>query len=345
MKDDLVDIFSSCLESMERGEHSLDELLALYHEHRSELESLLGAVTAIKQRADFAPRPSFRLSSRARLFRILETAQKPEGSVRASKPFRIPKFSRKLAMSWAILLVLIVSMVSGGTAYAFNKALPGDTLHPVKLFIEDARLFISDDAEKAALAVEYVDVRVQEIQALVAANGNDDDLDLAVSLLDEKVAAANTALAALAKNDPERAAQLAIQFEQSLLRHTEALTLHLDSVSDEAKPAIERAIKASSAGRQTVQNLFETGFPGGPLEGIPPPFVTQPAEVPSDSIPAPFMTPPAGAPSGGTPGPVTTLPGGGPPENVPAPIKTPSGSGGPPDHVPGPPSSVPGNRP
>ena len=338
MKDDLADILASYLESMERGESSPEELLALHPEHRSELESLLRTAIDIKDRADFAPRPSFRLSSRTRLFRILETAQKPQSAARESKPLRIPKFSKKLVMSWAILLVLVVSMISGGTVYASSEALPGDTLHPVKLFIEDARLFISDDAGKASLAVEYVDVRVQEIQALAAANGKDNALNLAVSLFDGKVTAANAALTALAKSDPERAAQLAIQFENALSRHTEALISQLASIPDEAKPAIERAIQASSTGRQTIQNLFETGSPGGPPEGVPPPFVTQPADVPPDSLPAPSLNPPAG-----TPGPATPPPGG-PPENIPGPPKTPPG-GGPPDHAPGPPPSVPGNKP
>jgi hypothetical protein len=316
MKDNLADILASCLESMERGDSSPEELLALHPKHRSELESLLRTAVVIKERADFAPRPSFRLSSRARLFRVLETAQKPQSAVRESKPPRIPKFSRKLVVSWAILLVLVVSMISGGTVYASNEALPGDTLHPVKLFIEDVRLFITNDAGKASLAVEYVDVRVQEIQALAAANGKDDTLDLAVSLFDGKVAAANAALTVLAKNDPERATQLAIQFENALSHHNEVLTSQLASVPDEAKPAIEKAIQSSSTGRQTVQNLLETGFPDGPPEGVPPPFVTQPADVPPDSIPAPSSNPPAGTPGGG-----------------------------PPDHVPGPPSSVPGNKP
>lgn len=337
MKDKLTDILASCLEAMERGENSMDELLARYPAYRSDLESLLKTVMVVKQRADFAPRPNFRLSSRARLLRLLESQAQPHNAERRSKrPLVFPKFSRKLAASWAILLALVVSMIGGGTAYASNGALPGDALHPVKLFVEEARLFAAGDAEKAALAIQFVDIRMQEIQTLAAANATN-RLSLAVSLLNEKIAAANAAIGALAKNNPERAAQLALQFEDALLRHAETLTLQMASVPDEAKPALERAIQASSAGQQTVENLFEIGLPPETPKDTPPPLTTEPAGAPPEHIPASSSTPPAGGPPGTPPAPIAPPPGGGPPEHIPAPVKPPPGGG--------PPTSRPGNKP
>ncbi len=333
MKDNLADILASCLESMERGERSADELPALHPEHRSELETLLKTAALIKERADFAPRPGFRLSSRARLFRILETA-------RAPKPFHIPKLSRKPALAWAALLVLVISIIGGGTVHASNAALPGDTLHPVKLLIEDARLFVSDDAGKASLAIEHVDTRLQEIQALAAADGQDEDLNLAVSLLDGRIATATNALSTLAQYDPQRAAQLAILFETTLAHHAGALTSQLEFIPEKAKPALEQALRVSLMGQQAAHDLIQSTDPNGAGEPIEDAAsaTPEPADTPSEDSPAPAATPP-----GMTPGPAATPPGGGPPENIPGPFKTPPA--GPPENAPGPPTSVPGNRP
>lgn len=325
-KETFADTLASCLEAIERGEQTVEECLNRYPAHRDELETLLETIVSIRERANFAPRPSFQLSSRARLLRRLDGGHRPLGGqpLRDSKRVPIQKLSRKYAMFWAIVLVLFVSLLGGGTVHASKGTLPGDALYPVKLSIEDVHLLVSNDAEKTLLAVEFIQRRVEEIQALIALERND-DLPLAASLLAGRVSLATDTLAVIERKDPEQAAQLAIQLESSLRLHTKNLTFQLEIAPNEAKPAIEQAILASRSGQEVVRDMFGTNLPA--------PFVTPPAGLPPENIPAPTVTPPAGVPS-----PVEN-PTGGPPENIPAPVTPPGG--GPPKDIPGPPGGRP----
>lgn len=72
----------------------------------------------------------------------------------------------------AVLLTGAVGLtaVGGGVAWAASDSLPGDTLYPVKLAAEDARLaFASAPGNQVGLALQFAEERVEEIQALAAA--------------------------------------------------------------------------------------------------------------------------------------------------------------------------------
>jgi hypothetical protein len=331
MRDKLTDILASCLDSIEQGERTIEECLALYPEHRNDLEPLLSTVATIRERADFAPRSGFRQASRARLLknlrtRRLATSWKP---VRRVGRKAHPIFSKGLSLVWTTMLVLLATfLIGGGTVYASSDALPGDFLYPVKLSTEDVRLLVSNDADDVSLAMEFVQIRMEEIQVLIE-SGREGDLYLAVDLLSDRIAVATESLAAVAEDDPERAAQAAFMLEQALSVHTEVLISQLGTVPDRAKPAIERAILASSKGQAVVQNLFENELPGG---------------GPPEEKPDPGKNPPGGGPPEGVPDSGGNPSGGGRPDEIPDPAATHPG-GGPPDGVPGPPTWVPGGRP
>ena len=340
MRDHLADILASCLELIERGEHTVEECLALYPEYRDELESLLATAASISERADYAPRPSFQLASRARLLRRL--SPRPAG-VNHSRQKLALLHPKRLVVLWTTLLVIAVSLIGGGTVYASNEALPGDVLFPVKRAIEATRLSISDDAGDVLLGAEFAQTRMEEIQVLLNSN-REEDLDLAVDLLTEGIDASTLSLAVVAQEDPGRAAELSSLLADAFSIHAEVLTSRLESVPARARPAIQNAIIASNRGRETVQKLFENDVPGGgPPDGIPGPASTQPGGPP-DELPDPEPPQPGGGPPDEVPGPPSTQPGGGPPDEVPG---SPSGQPGrrPPEGTPGPPADVPGRRP
>ena len=327
-RNELADILASCLDSMERGERTVEECLALFPEHRDDIEPLLRTTAFIRERADFRPHPGFHPASRARLLRRLT----PRTSATVGYPIRHarrnapPVFSRRVALLWMVIFVSTVSLFASGTVYASSNALPGEFLYPVKLSVEDARLLISDDVEDVLLSAEFVQARVDEIQALID-NNREEDLDLAVNLLVERIHTSTEALAAVAEDNPEHAAQLSSLLEATLSSHTEILTSQLGNVPDQAKPAIERAISASTRGQEVLQRLFENRLPGGPPDDLPAPARTQPAGPPNE-IPAADLTRPAGGPSEDITDPASTQPGAGPPHGT-----------------AGPPNGVPGNRP
>jgi hypothetical protein len=318
-KNELADALADCLDSIERGEHTVEECLGLYPEHREELASLLGTASSVRERAGFSPRPGFCLTSRQRLLERLEPHQHPlkRWFLRRARKNAGPVFLPRLAPLWAIILVLLVSLIGGGTVHASSSALPGDGLYPLKLSVEDARLFLADDAGDVSLTIQFAQNRAEELQALLEAE-REEDLDLAVNLFSDQVTAATDSLTVLAQTNPDRAAQLGSQLDQTLSTHTEKLNSLLTKVPDAAKSAIEHAILASSRGQGAVHDLIGDVPPadhpgGGPPDGIPAPDKTPPAGGPPDGVPGHGGTPPGqGRPRDGTYGPPTWVPGGKP---------------------------------
>jgi hypothetical protein len=314
MRNDLTDILASCLDAIERGDRTPQECLALYPEHREELKSLLDTIAVVQERANFSSRPGFRTTSRARLLGRLIPRRRAalQGSIPHARQKAQPVFSKRLAILWATVFVLVISLLGSGTVYASNSALPGDVLHPVKLSIEDARLFLASDADDVSLAAGFAQTRLEEIQSLIELD-REEDLPLAVDLFSDRISTAADSLAVVAQSDPERAAQLGSLLEKSFSLHTERLNLLLPNVPEVAKPAIEHAILASSRGQGAVQNLIENRPPGGgPPEGVPGLDSTPPGGGPPEENPEPAPTPPAGGPPDDIPGPPTWVPGGRP---------------------------------
>lgn len=317
-RNELADVLAACLDSIERGERTLEECLGLYPEHREELASLLGTASSVRERAAVSARAGFHLTSRQRLLERLEPHQPvwKRWFLRRTRGNTRPALPPRLVPLWTIILVLAVALIGSGTAYASSNALPGDGLYPLKLSIEEARLFLADDAEDVPLTIRFAQNRADEIQALVDAD-REEDLSRAVDLYSEQVVDATASLTVLAQTDPDRAARLGSQLDQTLSTQAEKLNSLLTTVPDAARPAIERALLASSRGQGIVQDLIGNGPPAGDPAGPP------------DGIPGLAGTPPAG----------------GPPEGVPGHGGTPPGRGGSLDGTHGPPTWVPGGKP
>jgi hypothetical protein len=317
MNDHLAGVLASSLEAIEKGELTLEQCLALYPEYGEELEALLGTAASIQARATFAPRPGYPAASRARLVKSLGRRQPsrsflPRFSFRPRSPLAL---SRRVAFATVIVIVMVASMAGGGTVYASQAALPGDSLYPVKLAVEETRLVFSDDLGDVSLAFEFLQKRTDEIQALVVA-GREEDLPLAVETFSSQIDAAAEALAAVAQEDVGRAAPLALALDQALLNHSKVLGSVLETAPEKAKPALEKAISASNKGLETVHDVFEDK-PGGPPENAPGQNKTPPGKKPSEDSPDLDATPRHG-----------------PPDGVPGLLLTPGKSQGRPDWLP-----------
>ena len=80
----------------------------------------------------------------------------------------ILKPQRRFAMSWIFVAVTLMTLAGGaGTVYASSDSLPGDMLYPVKIAAEDMRLALSDDAGDVELLLDFMDERVDEMDALL----------------------------------------------------------------------------------------------------------------------------------------------------------------------------------
>jgi len=244
------DILVQCIEDIKAGRSSIEDCMDRYPSMREQLEPLLRIALEIREPPDVKPSPSFKVRARVQLMDQIHGRQAvtkwPWFRYNSQvKPIRL---RRRFSMVGIILaIVLTLSAVGGGTAYAAQDSLPGDALYPVKLGTEQLRMMLpGDDVVKAERALSFAERRVGEMEALTE-KGRPQDLDLAV----EKYGyALNMTLARI-----ERAGDRGLATGNTRALVAEATTRHLsvldmvyDIVPPEAKDAIEHARNVSEMG-------------------------------------------------------------------------------------------------
>jgi hypothetical protein len=132
MNNDLETILDICLYQIEKGEASVDECLARYPEHASQLRPLLHAAAKLSRARDVVPDPSYRTRARAELNTYMR--QNPQRK-------RVSPVLWRFAIGFATVMMLFLA---SGTAFA-QQALPGDALYRWKLTSEHIWRFTADD--------------------------------------------------------------------------------------------------------------------------------------------------------------------------------------------------------
>ena len=159
MSKDISLILAESLEALNRGT-TMENILTRYPEHRAELEGLLKAALTLQAAPTVAASPSFKKSARTRLLRKL--------NARESKRFPLfdlfQPLQRQGAFAFVLALALIV-VVTGGTVFASNNSLPGDSLYGVKRGVENMRAAVSPN--DPALHIEFANERLNEARALI----------------------------------------------------------------------------------------------------------------------------------------------------------------------------------
>lgn len=147
-----------------------------------------------------------------------------------------------------LAIVLALCAAGGGTVYAAQDGLPGDTLYPVKLGTEQVMMWLGDDVAKAERALSFAERRVGEMEAL-AEKGRSQDLDLAVEkygyAISMTVAAMNRA-----RNRGPDAESVTARVAEAMAEHLSILDTLYDMVPDEAKAAIAYARNVAERGRE-----------------------------------------------------------------------------------------------
>jgi len=149
--------------------------------------------------------------------------------------------------SIVLIIVLTLSALGGGTAYASQDSLPGDTLYPVKLGTEQVRMMLpGDDVAKAELALNFAGRRMGEIEAL-AEMGRLQDISLGVQGYDD---ALNMTLDRIYQAGIRKLStgNITARVAEATTRHLSILDEVWDIVPDEAKAAIAHARNVSETG-------------------------------------------------------------------------------------------------
>lgn len=158
-------ILDECLERMLVNGETVEQCLQSFPQHAEELKPLLETAVAAGQASAIQPRPEFRDRARYQLLSALRDMEQ-----KRSRSF----FSWGWQPRWAtaaVTIVLVLLLSSGGTVAAASGSMPDETLYPVKLATEQARLtFTFSELGKAELYAELADQRVDEIVYLAEEN-------------------------------------------------------------------------------------------------------------------------------------------------------------------------------
>jgi len=184
-------ILTGCIADIRSGRATLDGCLDRYPQQRHELEPLLRTAMNIKQPPFYRMDENYKRTARARLLQQIEsTGKKKNRSFMEIFSFGLPRqlIWARIALT-ALVILILISLLAGGTVYAAQEGLPGAPLYSIKIGTEDARLLLAgNSADKAELNLEFAQTRLEEMskvasrnreQTELAFNGYRDNLDAA----------------------------------------------------------------------------------------------------------------------------------------------------------------------
>ncbi len=158
---ELSSILDECIYQLHRGA-SLDEVLAEHPNYARELRPLLETAAGMKVHRNSLTVPAD-AQSKSR-YRFLSEAAAPAKRRGFFHPLHL-----RLAITALTLVVLVIGLLSTGLVSAF--ALPGDTLYPVKLTLEQIQLSVaSTTSQRLMLQEQFDEVRAQEVNQLKDTN-------------------------------------------------------------------------------------------------------------------------------------------------------------------------------
>lgn len=132
MNTDLETILDVCLYQIEEGESSVDECLARYPEHATQLQPLLLAAAKLARAREVVPDPSYKMRARSQLNLYMQ--QNPQRK-------RVSPVLWRFAIGFATVMMMFLA---SGTAFA-QQSVPGDALYNWKLTSEHIWRFTSSD--------------------------------------------------------------------------------------------------------------------------------------------------------------------------------------------------------
>ncbi|MFC1958584.1 DUF5667 domain-containing protein [Chloroflexota bacterium] len=237
----IEEILIQCIEDIKAGKTSLADCLGRYPDVRRELEPLLRIALSIKEPTDISPSDAFKIRARVNLMEHIHASQSGKRAPRSLSQAGVRQvwyagWARAVAI--VVAVILFISALGTGTAYASQSSLPGDTLYPVKLGTEQLQRVITlDDAAEVELELKFASTRLKEMEEVVEKNpeeipvavtGYERNLNLAI------LRAEQTKNEGLQTNLQERIA-LVISSQLSMIDELE------DGVPEEAEKAISNA--------------------------------------------------------------------------------------------------------
>ena len=285
--DDLFEgLLEDCLQDLARtGE--IEASLHQYPQHADRLRPLLELAQATRRYYTEVPEAPGGLSAgRERLLAVAGQQRQKEmlalpgrRTTARARVWRM-KLAFPLKLAAVILIVLVgTAALGGGLAWAAEDSLPGELLYPLKLTIEDVRLSLSAGAaDQTRLALGFVEVRVEEFQALAAAGRPMPDE--VIARLERHIQHALTQAASA--NDGQMAGLL-LQIQQRTRTQVQVLEHTRANAPEQARAGLARAATVCQQGADAAEAgladpaTFRWRYQHRRTEGEPEP-TTEPAQ-------------------------------------------------------------------
>lgn len=162
------EILSICIEDIRSGKSTIAECLERYPNLSRELKPLLEIAAALKP-DEVTPSPEFAQSAKRR---ILADEHPAPGKTTIGRWFWSKPAVVRFLVTFATGLVLL-GAGGAGTVYAAQGSLPGDTLYPVKIGVENLQLAVTaGPAAKADLHLKFAQQRIDEATRQAEMNRN-----------------------------------------------------------------------------------------------------------------------------------------------------------------------------
>ena len=259
--------FANCLASINQGS-SIEDCAARFPQYEQELTGLLGIVYTLNKLNQISPAAQFVENASQRLVSKL-----PDRNTAYRKRPRSAKRRRSFNIRWrfslpriAIVVVLVLSAFTVGTALAANKAAPGEPLYGLDLAIEQIRLDLAPNAEAATrIHLKIAAERLEEAQHKL----EEDDFDnwnAALDAYESEVAAITELVGNETGFEQEKLTELVAA---AFSRNQEVLNNLLSKVPEQAQSGILRALEASSRAKAPSKDGQSKGPPEGITTGKP----------------------------------------------------------------------------
>jgi hypothetical protein len=243
----IEEVLSNSLETIINQDSTLENFVSNYPEHEKELVDLLSLAYALKALDQMSPRAMFVENACQRLVSRL-----PDRNVAYHKQIRPIRRKRNIKLNFrrrlnifqvAILLVLMLVVLTGGSAFAANSAVPGDIFYVVDLAFERFHLNFAFSNETAArIRLRIADERLDEAEKVLL-YGDVRNGTAALEGYENEIVAVTKLVGSKTGVDRD---QLNEMLEIALLRHKSILKDLINKFPEQAWSGIHRALVASS---------------------------------------------------------------------------------------------------
>jgi hypothetical protein len=250
------DILASCIDEVRAGRCTAEECLTRHPDLRDELQPLL-EIAARMPSAGVTPSPEFVQRTRNRLKDMVQPSMdaKPRSVDRLN--WLRPLTARpRLSLAGALVVLVLVLGAGSAVVYASQGSLPGDALYGVKTTAEDVKLALTRSHEaRASTHLNLADRRTEEVLAQSTSGRN-----ISTRALESIGKETDGAIKEMAEMKPEDTKMLVGRLSESTITQQTELQLILGRVSEDAKPAVKRALDTAHRGNVVAQTAY--GSPG-----------------------------------------------------------------------------------